>query len=213
MPQPAHDKLLKRKKHQPAIALLDPAATATEPSEAAFLAAQAEKLSALVEDLMNVSDDEAAEPRETWQFLMRALDIDRLSNRLLFPWEWNEDACPERPASEWRVDMALPKPDAQRRPLTADEEEERRRVQREKNQAAIELRRSWREGDDEPELIEEETERRRAQREHNQAAIALLDSLMNVDEAEAEDQRETLEYLTRVLNEDRLSDRDRFPDR
>jgi hypothetical protein len=59
---------------------------------------------------------------------------------------------------------------------------------------------------------EEEQERRRIQRENNQAAIALLDSLMNADEEEAEDQRETLEYLMRVLDEDRLSDRERFPD-
>ena len=51
---------------------------------------------------------------------------------------------------------------------------------------------------------------RRAQRRRNQAAIDLIDALMSVDEAEAEEQRETLEFLRSALNEDRLSDRDRF---
>jgi hypothetical protein len=41
------------------------------------------------------------------------------------------------------------------------------------------------------------------------AAIALLDSWL--DEGEAEDQRETGEYLIRTLEEDRLSDRQLFP--
>lgn len=42
-------------------------------------------------------------------------------------------------------------------------------------------------------------------------AIALLESWCDVDEAEAEEQRETFEYLKRVLDEDRLSERKLFP--
>ena len=42
------------------------------------------------------------------------------------------------------------------------------------------------------------------------ATLALLDSWL--DESEAEDQRATGEYLIRVLDEDRLSDRRFFPD-
>jgi hypothetical protein len=80
---------------------------------------------------------------------VRALDIDRLSARLLFPWEWNENACPDRPAREWRVPMALPQAERRRHVLSAEEEEEHRRLQREKNQAAIDLLRTWRDGDDE----------------------------------------------------------------
>lgn len=56
-------------------------------------------------------------------------------------------------------------------------------------------------------------ERRRVQREENQPAIAFLDSLLNANEEEAEDHRETLEYLMRVLDEDRLSDRKLFSGR
>lgn len=113
------------------------------------LMAQARALDELLDALLNVGPEEAEEQRETFEFLVRALDIDRLSDRLLFPWEWNEDACSDRPASEWRVAMALPHPDKRRGVLSAEEEEERRRLQREKNQAAIDLLRTWREGDDE----------------------------------------------------------------
>jgi hypothetical protein len=42
-------------------------------------------------------------------------------------------------------------------------------------------------------------------------AVALLESWCNVDEEEAQDQRETFEYLKRVLDEDRLSYRKLFP--
>jgi hypothetical protein len=55
--------------------------------------------------------------------------------------------------------------------------------------------------------IEEE---RRQQIERNRAAIALLRSWVNVGEDEAAEQRETLAFLMQALNEDRLSDRDRF---
>lgn len=44
-----------------------------------------------------------------------------------------------------------------------------------------------------------------------QAAIELLDSWLEGDDEDARDQRETWEYLSKVLNEDRLSDRDRVP--
>ena len=44
----------------------------------------------------------------------------------------------------------------------------------------------------------------------NEAAIQLLDSWRHGD---GEEQRETWEYLERVLNEDRLSDRRLFPSR
>jgi hypothetical protein len=57
-----------------------------------------------------------------------------------------------------------------------------------------------------PDLEEE----RRQRIARNQTAITVLRSLVDVDEHEAEEQRETLAYLTRALNEDRLSDRDRF---
>ena len=43
-------------------------------------------------------------------------------------------------------------------------------------------------------------------------AVALLESWCNVSAEEAEEQRETFEYLKRVLDEDRLSpDRKLFP--
>lgn len=41
--------------------------------------------------------------------------------------------------------------------------------------------------------------------------IALLESWCSGDEADAEEQRETWEYLKRALDEDRLSDRKLFP--
>ena len=43
--------------------------------------------------------------------------------------------------------------------------------------------------------------------EKNQSAILLLDSWLNDDEKE---QKETFEYLKKVLDEDRLSDRKLF---
>lgn len=45
----------------------------------------------------------------------------------------------------------------------------------------------------------------------NDALIALLQSWMDVSEEEAAEQKETGEYLIRVLDEDRLSDRKLFP--
>ena len=62
-----------------------------------------------------------------------------------------------------------------------------------------------------PETEMTEEERRRHQREKNQGAIELLDSWVNVSDEEAEEQRETWEYLKRVLDEDRLSYRKLFP--
>jgi hypothetical protein len=53
-------------------------------------------------------------------------------------------------------------------------------------------------------------EERRRQIERNQAAIGLLRSWVDVGEKEAAEQRETLAFLMQALNEDRLSDRDRF---
>ncbi|MEA2531532.1 MAG: hypothetical protein QOG89_3176 [Thermomicrobiales bacterium] len=50
----------------------------------------------------------------------------------------------------------------------------------------------------------------RRQAEQNQTAIALLRSWANVSEEEAAEQRETLSFLMRALNEDRLSERDRL---
>jgi len=43
----------------------------------------------------------------------------------------------------------------------------------------------------------------RAQIERNQAAIRLLESWVNVSEEEAQEQRETGEYLRRALDEER----------
>ncbi|MEA2525461.1 MAG: hypothetical protein QOF73_2688, partial [Thermomicrobiales bacterium] len=40
--------------------------------------------------------------------------------------------------------------------------------------------------------------------------IALLRTWVNVSEEEAAEQRETLSFLMRALNEDRLSERDRL---
>ncbi len=61
--------------------------------------------------------------------------------------------------------------------------------------------------DDYQQQVEEESDQ-----ERNERLIALLDSWINVTEEEAEEQRETLEYLIRVLDEDRLSDRKLFPE-
>lgn len=48
-------------------------------------------------------------------------------------------------------------------------------------------------------------------REQIHAAIELLDSWCNVSEAEVQEQRQTGEYLKKVLDEDRLSNRQLFP--
>lgn len=48
------------------------------------------------------------------------------------------------------------------------------------------------------------------QARRNQAAIELLRSWREAEGEDAEDQRDTLEFLMKALNEDRLSDRDRF---
>lgn len=48
-----------------------------------------------------------------------------------------------------------------------------------------------------------------AERERREKAIALVQSW--IDEGDEEEQRETGEYLIRVLDEDRLSDRKLFP--
>jgi len=40
---------------------------------------------ALLDSWINVTDEEAAEQRETWEILSTALDEDRLSDRKLFP--------------------------------------------------------------------------------------------------------------------------------
>ena len=63
----------------------DRAATALEPSEEEILEEQARNLDALVEALMNVSDEEAEEQRETWEYLRHALNEDRLSDRKRVP--------------------------------------------------------------------------------------------------------------------------------
>ena len=55
-----------------------------------------------------------------------------------------------------------------------------------------------------------EDDERSEQARKNQAAIELLRSWREAEGEEAEDQRETLEFLRKALNEDRLSDRDRF---
>ena len=50
-----------------------------------------------------------------------------------------------------------------------------------------------------------------AQRKRNEGALRLLESWRNCTEEEAEEQRETWEYLKRVLDEDRPSYRKLFP--
>jgi hypothetical protein len=55
--------------------------------------------------------------------------------------------------------------------------------------------------------IEEE---RRRQVTRNQEAIALLRSWADVGDEQIAEQQETLAFLMQALNEDRLSDRDRF---
>jgi len=56
----------------------------------------------------------------------------------------------------------------------------------------------------------DEESRRQEQIARNQAAIRLLQSWCEGDAAEAQRQREVWEYLQRVLDEDRLSDRKLF---
>ncbi len=53
-------------------------------------------------------------------------------------------------------------------------------------------------------------EERVEQIQRNQAAIQLLESWCTGSEDDVREQRETLEYLKRVLDEDRLSDRKLF---
>ena len=68
--------------------------------------------------------------------------------------------------------------------------------------ATADAPRSFDEGGRAVRLTEEEV------REENARALAALDAIAQIgDEAE---QRETLEYLMRVVDEDRLSDRPRF---
>jgi hypothetical protein len=55
-----------------------------ELDEAAELAHQAKALAALIDEWMNVSEEEAAEQRETGEFLRKALDEGRAGYRTLF---------------------------------------------------------------------------------------------------------------------------------
>jgi hypothetical protein len=95
-----------------------------------------------------VSEEQIREQRETLGILQQALDIGRAEQgaRILYPWQWNEDACPEVVPDGWRAAMALPRNDPLHR---TEKDEDRRRFQQEQNQAAIALLRSWRDGDDE----------------------------------------------------------------
>ncbi|MBI3938395.1 MAG: hypothetical protein HY323_15570 [Betaproteobacteria bacterium] len=56
-----------------------------------------------------------------------------------------------------------------------------------------------------------ETARKRFQKEKNRGAVALLESWLNADEKVALEQKETFEYLVKVLDEDRPSNRKLFP--
>lgn len=47
--------------------------------------------------------------------------------------------------------------------------------------------------------------------EQRDSVIAMLKSWRECDEADAQEQEETLEYLVKVLDEDRLSERKLFP--
>jgi hypothetical protein len=126
-----------------------------------------------------VGDGTEAEP-ETSELCPPLLRMSgRNGAQFVYAWQGHDVPLPDVVAGKWSNEMALPKPE--HREATA-------------------------------ESVDPE-ERRRDQRERNQAAIALLDQLMNVDDREAEEQQETLEYLRRVLNEDRISDRDRFTTR
>ncbi len=46
---------------------------------------QIQKVIDLLDSWCNVSEEEAEEQRETWEYLKKALDEDRLSYRKLFP--------------------------------------------------------------------------------------------------------------------------------
>jgi hypothetical protein len=54
-------------------------------------------------------------------------------------------------------------------------------------------------------------DRRSEQARKNQAAIELLQSWLDVDEEDAQEQRETGEFLLKALYEDRWSDRKLLP--
>jgi hypothetical protein len=56
-----------------------------------------------------------------------------------------------------------------------------------------------------------EHDKRSEQARKNQAAIELLQSWLDVDEEDAQEQRETGEFLLKALDEDRWSDRKLFP--
>ena len=108
--------------------------------------------------------------------------------------------------------------------MEARAEHDKRSEQARKNQAAIELLRSWREAEGEDAEEQRETgellmealglrgtgaTRVNTNREEDtKTAIELLRSLREGDAAE---QRETGEYLMRVLDEDRLSYRKLYP--
>lgn len=71
---------------QPVHAFADhPSAWSDGLTEEEVLAEQARRLDALVETLMNVSDEEAQEQDETWEYLRRVLNEDRLSERPRVP--------------------------------------------------------------------------------------------------------------------------------
>ena len=57
----------------------------------------------------------------------------------------------------------------------------------------------------------EEAVAKRVQKEKNRRAIDLLRSWLNADEIEARDQKETFEFLSAVLDQDRHSGRKLFP--
>ena len=56
-----------------------------------------------------------------------------------------------------------------------------------------------------------QTLEKQLEQDRRAAAIALLQSWIDADEEQDREQRETGEYLIRVLDEDRLSDRKLFP--
>ena len=58
-----------------------------------------------------------------------------------------------------------------------------------------------------------EQDERSEQARRNQAAIELLRSWREVEGEDAEEQRETGEFLMKALDEDRWSDRKLFPER
>lgn len=64
---------------------------------------------------------------------------------------------------------------------------------------------------DDREVSTTEKERRRRQIEKNQGLIALLDSWLDADEEEIQEQKDTWEFLRQALDEDRPSYRKLFP--